>query len=365
MLRIRYAGGAGRLGHPRHRARRRLRTGGAFGAAASPRWKATWAWSKSASGLLPGGGGLDLYRAPRRRERRHRGERQRRPARSSSRKASPPPPRRKRRVPAPSSRARSATCCRVRHRSSRTRTNCCTSPPPRSRAMYETGYRPPVRAPDPRRRPLRRSRRSRRSLVAMRDGEASSAEHDFHIGALIADVCLRRRGRRRHAGDRGVPDGARASSTSARSSRTRRRRNASWACCRPASPFATEPKRPNEHEQANPRRLHRRCHPHADRQVSGRGYFRNTRPDDLLVSAIQAARWPRCPALDPKAIEDAIVGCAMPEGEQGLNFARTSGAAVPACPKHGGRHHGQPFLRLRPVGRCRWRPTASASAKPT
>jgi acetyl-CoA acyltransferase len=54
---------------------------------------------------------------------------------------------------------------------------------------------------------------------------------------------------------------------------------------------------------------------------SGRGVFRNTRPDDLLVAVIQSAL---APSLDPKAIEDAIVGCAMPEGEQGLNFARTS-----------------------------------------
>ncbi|MET0383645.1 MAG: acetyl-CoA C-acyltransferase [Burkholderiaceae bacterium] len=55
---------------------------------------------------------------------------------------------------------------------------------------------------------------------------------------------------------------------------------------------------------------------------SGRGFFRGTRPDDLLVAAIRAAL-SQVPGLDPKAIEDAVVGCAMPEGEQGLNFART------------------------------------------
>lgn len=54
---------------------------------------------------------------------------------------------------------------------------------------------------------------------------------------------------------------------------------------------------------------------------SGRGFFRNTRPDDLLVAAIQGAL-KQVPGLDPKAIEDAIVGCAMPEGEQGLNMGR-------------------------------------------
>ncbi len=54
---------------------------------------------------------------------------------------------------------------------------------------------------------------------------------------------------------------------------------------------------------------------------SGRGYFKNTRPDDLLVAALQGAM-AQVPTLDPKAIEDAIIGCAMPEGEQGLNVAR-------------------------------------------
>ena len=54
---------------------------------------------------------------------------------------------------------------------------------------------------------------------------------------------------------------------------------------------------------------------------SGRGYFRNTRSDDLLVRAVQAAL-AQVPTLDPKAIEDAIIGCAMPEGEQGANMAR-------------------------------------------
>ncbi len=52
-----------------------------------------------------------------------------------------------------------------------------------------------------------------------------------------------------------------------------------------------------------------------------RGAFRNLRPDDLLVTAIKGAL-AQVPSLDPTTIEDAIVGCAMPEGEQGLNVAR-------------------------------------------
>jgi acetyl-CoA acyltransferase len=63
---------------------------------------------------------------------------------------------------------------------------------------------------------------------------------------------------------------------------------------------------------------------------SGRGYFRNTRSDDLLVYAIQAAL-AQVPTLDPKAIEDAIIGCAMPEGEQGANMARI-GALLAGLP---------------------------------
>ena len=56
---------------------------------------------------------------------------------------------------------------------------------------------------------------------------------------------------------------------------------------------------------------------------SGRGYFRNTRPDDLLVAAIRSAMG-QVPTLDPAAIEDAIVGCSFPEGESGLNMARNA-----------------------------------------
>ncbi len=54
-----------------------------------------------------------------------------------------------------------------------------------------------------------------------------------------------------------------------------------------------------------------------------RGVFRYTRPDDLLVHALRAAL-AQVPTLDPKLIEDAIVGCAFPEAEQGLNVARMS-----------------------------------------
>jgi acetyl-CoA acyltransferase len=54
---------------------------------------------------------------------------------------------------------------------------------------------------------------------------------------------------------------------------------------------------------------------------SGRGHFRNTRADDLLITALRSALV-QVPTLDPAAIEDAVIGCSFPEGEQGMNMAR-------------------------------------------
>jgi acetyl-CoA acyltransferase len=61
-----------------------------------------------------------------------------------------------------------------------------------------------------------------------------------------------------------------------------------------------------------------------------KGVFRNVRPDDLLVHAIRGAL-AQVPGLDPATIEDAIVGCAIPEAEQGLNVARI-GALLAGLP---------------------------------
>ena len=63
---------------------------------------------------------------------------------------------------------------------------------------------------------------------------------------------------------------------------------------------------------------------------SHRGFFRNTRPDDLLVKALHAVL-AQVPTLDPQAIEDLICGCAIPEGPQGLNIARV-GAVLAGLP---------------------------------
>jgi acetyl-CoA acyltransferase len=52
-----------------------------------------------------------------------------------------------------------------------------------------------------------------------------------------------------------------------------------------------------------------------------RGMFRHVRPDDMLAFILKSALG-QCPGLDPAAVEDVIVGCAMPEAEQGMNVAR-------------------------------------------
>src|SRR5213593_2645411 len=52
-----------------------------------------------------------------------------------------------------------------------------------------------------------------------------------------------------------------------------------------------------------------------------KGMLRATGPDELAAIAIKGAL-DRVPQLDPKEIEDVILGCAMPEAEQGMNVAR-------------------------------------------
>jgi len=56
---------------------------------------------------------------------------------------------------------------------------------------------------------------------------------------------------------------------------------------------------------------------------ANKGTLRATRPDELAAIAIKGAL-ERIPQLDPKEIEDVILGCAMPEAEQGMNVARVA-----------------------------------------
>ncbi|KRG71124.1 acetyl-CoA C-acyltransferase [Pseudoxanthomonas dokdonensis] len=52
-----------------------------------------------------------------------------------------------------------------------------------------------------------------------------------------------------------------------------------------------------------------------------KGMFRNTRPDDMLAHVLKAVI-AQAPGVDVNRIDDAIIGCAMPEAEQGMNVAR-------------------------------------------
>ncbi len=62
-----------------------------------------------------------------------------------------------------------------------------------------------------------------------------------------------------------------------------------------------------------------------------RGALRTTRPDDLAGAAIREALR-RAPGLDPSEVDDVILGCAFPEGPQGMNVARMA-AALAALPE--------------------------------
>jgi acetyl-CoA acyltransferase len=54
---------------------------------------------------------------------------------------------------------------------------------------------------------------------------------------------------------------------------------------------------------------------------AGKGTLRATRPDDMAAAAIEGAL-ARVPAVKPEMVDDVILGCAMPEAEQGMNVAR-------------------------------------------
>jgi acetyl-CoA acyltransferase len=54
---------------------------------------------------------------------------------------------------------------------------------------------------------------------------------------------------------------------------------------------------------------------------AAKGALRNIRPDDMAAAAIKGAL-ARVPAVKPEMIEDVVLGCAMPEAEQGMNVAR-------------------------------------------
>jgi acetyl-CoA acyltransferase len=93
---------------------------------------------------------------------------------------------------------------------------------------------------------------------------------------------------------------------------------------------------------------------------SGRGYFKNTRP--TICWSPPSSAMLQVPTLDPKAIEDAIIGCSFPEGEQGMNMARIAMGLAFDHPVGGVTVNR---FCASGITACRWPPTASAWARPT
>ena len=78
-----------------------------------------------------------------------------------------------------------------------------------------------------------------------------------------------------------------------------------------------------------------------------KGGLTKVRPDELAAQVVEAliAR----AGIDPADVEDVIVGCAFPEGEQGMNVARLI-ALLAHLPITVAGRHGQPLLRLLDAG---------------
>ena len=63
---------------------------------------------------------------------------------------------------------------------------------------------------------------------------------------------------------------------------------------------------------------------------ANRGSLRHARPEDLGATAIKGAL-ERTPEIAPDQVDDVLMGCAMPEGQQGMNMGRiiAQGAGLP------------------------------------
>ena len=83
------------------------------------------------------------------------------------------------------------------------------------------------------------------------------------------------------------------------------------------------------------------------------GTLRHTRPDEMAATVIREAL-ARAPGLDPAEIDDVILGCAMPEAEQGLNVARIASLRA-GVPVSASAAHRQSLLLVRAAGDRAWR----------
>ena len=94
-----------------------------------------------------------------------------------------------------------------------------------------------------------------------------------------------------------------------------------------------------------------------------RGMFKNVRPDDLLAHVLKRRLGACAGDRSRSGSTTSIVGCAMPEAEQGMNVARI-GLLLAGLPDTVPRHDHQPLLLVRRAGGGAWPPTASAWARP-
>ena len=76
---------------------------------------------------------------------------------------------------------------------------------------------------------------------------------------------------------------------------------------------------------------------------AGKGSMVSIRPDDLAARMVRAAL-DKVPQLDPDQIDDLMLGCGLPGGEQGFNMGRV--VSVHARLRPGARLHGHPLLRV-------------------
>ena len=74
-----------------------------------------------------------------------------------------------------------------------------------------------------------------------------------------------------------------------------------------------------------------------------KGSLATVRPDDLTATMVQRLL-DKVPELDPADIDDLMLGCGLPGGEQGFNMARV--VADPARLRPPARHHPDPLLRV-------------------
>ena len=90
--------------------------------------------------------------------------------------------------------------------------------------------------------------------------------------------------------------------------------------------------------------------------LARKGDLAGVRPDDLAAGVV-AALVERA-GVDPELVEDVILGCAFPEGEQGFNIARCVVATRRAAAERR-RLHGEPLVRLVDAGGPDWPPAPS------